>query len=392
MKAKSIKGNSLEEIQSALEDSLADGFTPTLGIAFISVKQDRKEICRILQNKGIDIVGATSCGEFTEGYQGEGSIVILLLNLQREAYCILFEAIGDRQLMDVAAELARSALDRFKKPAFIICTTGVSTKGEYLNGELLVHSIENVIGPEVNIFGGMAGDDGSFTGTYVFTNDQSSDEAIAALILDETKVSLEGIAISGWKPLGTVRTVTKSEDGWLYTIDGHPALEMYLKYLGKKLDSGEAVQKIFEDIGFYYPFLAIDAGDPVVRTPLAIDREKNAIKLDFPVPEGKKLQFSMPPDFDIVDTVLEKANEIKSTSSGNADALLVFSCAGRLAALGPLIASENEGLYETWKAPMAGFFTYGEYGKAINGKHEFHSTTCSWVALKEKHQVTNNNS
>ena len=26
---------------------------------------------------------------------------------------------------------------------------------------------------------------------------------------------------------------------------------------------------------------------------------------------------------------------------------------------------------------------YGELGRAINGKHEFHSTTCSQVALKE---------
>jgi hypothetical protein len=33
---------------------------------------------------------------------------------------------------------------------------------------------------------------------------------------------------------------------------------------------------------------------------------------------------------------------------------------------------------------MAGFFTYGEYGKTINGKPEFHSGTNSWVALKEK--------
>jgi hypothetical protein len=33
---------------------------------------------------------------------------------------------------------------------------------------------------------------------------------------------------------------------------------------------------------------------------------------------------------------------------------------------------------------MAGFYTYGEFGKGLNGKHEFHSTTCSWVTLKEK--------
>lgn len=92
----------------------------------------------------------------------------------------------------------------------------------------------------------------------------------------------------------------------------------------------------------------------------------------------------MPPDFDIVENVLEKANELKNAGQSDAEALLIFSCAGRLAALGPLITSENEGLYNVWKAPMAGFFTYGEYGRAINGKQEFHSTTCSWVALKQK--------
>ena len=56
----------------------------------------------------------------------------------------------------------------------------------------------------------------------------------------------------------------------------------------------------------------------------------------------------------------------------------------RLSALGPMARQENEGLADVWKAPMAGFYTYGEFGKGINGKHEFHSTTNSWVALKEK--------
>jgi len=102
------------------------------------------------------------------------------------------------------------------------------------------------------------------------------------------------------------------------------------------------------------------------------------------VPQGSRFRFSTPPDFDIVETVIGKAKELKDQIHAEADAMLIFSCAGRLSALGPLANSENEGLYDVWKAPMAGFFTYGEYGRAINGKQEFHSTTCSWVALKEK--------
>jgi hypothetical protein len=384
MKAKSIKGKTPEEIEVALENSRADGFKPTLAIVFLSIKVDRKSICEKLHERKIDFLGATSSGEFIDGYQGESSVVILLLELNREYYTILFEDIGERNLTEAATQLAHGALQKFRKPAFILCSTAVSTKGEYFDGGTLIRSVEDAVGFDVNICGGMAGDDAKFTGTYVFTYDQSADIGVAALILDEEKIDIRGMAISGWKPLGTTKTVTKSEDGWVYTIDGQPALDMYLRYLGEQPASGSGPVKIFEEIGFYYPLLAIDAGDPLIRTPLMIDKEKNAIKLDFHVPEGKKLQFSMPPDFDIVENVLTNANEIKNATQSEADALLIFSCAGRLSALGPMIIAENEGLHDIWKAPMAGFFTYGEYGKDIEGKQKFHSTTCSWVALKEK--------
>ena len=60
MKAKSIKGKSPEEIKNELAESMADGFKPTLAIVFISIKQDRKAVCEILNTKGIDVIGATS--------------------------------------------------------------------------------------------------------------------------------------------------------------------------------------------------------------------------------------------------------------------------------------------------------------------------------------------
>ena len=51
MKAKSIKGKSTEEIRAALEKSMADRFKPTLAIVFISVKQDREAISKLLGRK-----------------------------------------------------------------------------------------------------------------------------------------------------------------------------------------------------------------------------------------------------------------------------------------------------------------------------------------------------
>ena len=102
------------------------------------------------------------------------------------------------------------------------------------------------------------------------------------------------------------------------------------------------------------------------------------------IQQGSKFRFSTPPDFDIMETIVNEATKLKNKHQTDADALLIFSCAGRLAALGPLAQQENEGLAKVWDSPMAGFYSYGEYGRGVNGKHEFHSFTNSWIALKEK--------
>ena len=385
MKAKSIKGSSPEEIQSALQQSMADGFKPTLALVFISIKQDRKAVCEVLNNEGIDIFGATSAGEFTDGHQSQGEIAILLLDTSKNNYCILLEEIGDRSLSEVTYNIAQAARQKFKRPGLILSATILSSTGKLLDGNTVVKIMEEVLGSGVSMFGGMAGDDITFTGTHVFTNVQSTDYGLMALVLDEDKINLHGMAISGWKPMGVMRTVTKSDENLIYIIDDCPALEIYLRFLGKDASTAEDQVKFFESISVHYPFLIEREGrDPKICGPIGYDKEKKALICESYVPQGSRLRFSTPPDFEIIDIVITKANELKAESQTDADALLIFSCAGRLSALGPMAQQENEGLADVWKVPMAGFYTYGEFGKGLDGKHEFHSSTNSWVALKEK--------
>jgi len=385
MKAKSIKGKSTEDIQIALQQSMTDDFKPTLAIVFISIKQDRKAVCELLNQNEIDIIGATSCTEFINGHQDEGSIVILLLDLNKAYYTILFQEVGNMTVSDAATQMAQTALQYFSNPAFIICSTGLSTDGKMMDGETLIRSIENVVGVHVNMFGGMAGDDMTFTGTYAFTYNQSTDYGMAVLILNEDKVSLHGMAISGWKPIGVTRTVTKSEDNLIYTIDDQPALDMYMRYLGSELPSDDNKLKFFENLGNQYPIqIEREDRESLMCAPIGFDKENNALLCEINVLQGSRFRFSTPPDFDIVETVINKATELKNTVQTDADAVLIFSCAGRLASLGPMAQQENDGLAEVWNSPMAGFYSYGEFGRSVNGKHEFHSFTNSWVALKEK--------
>ncbi len=385
MKAKSINGNSPEEIKSKLSESMSDGFKPTLAVVFISIKQNRNAVCEILQNKGIDIIGATSCGEFINGHESEGEIVMILLDINRNDYSILFEDIGERSLEDATNHMVQKAFKEYKNPAFILITTLLKSDGRLMDGEGMVKFIEKLAGPDISMFGGMAGDDLSFSGTWVFTQNKSTDYGIIALVLNEAKIELHGLAFSGWKPMGVSRTVTKSEDNLIYTIDNRPALEMYLHLLGQEISSSDDQIDFFDRIGVHYPFqIERENREPKMCNPIGYDKEKQALICESNVPQGASLRFSTPPDFDIIETVIDKAEKLKAERNAEAEALLIFSCAGRLSALGPMAQQENEGLQKVWNTPMAGFYTYGEYGKGLNGKHEFHSTTCSWVALKEK--------
>jgi hypothetical protein len=94
------------------------------------------------------------------------------------------------------------------------------------------------------------------------------------------------------------------------------------------------------------------------------------------------VRFSLPPDFDVIDTVVEDCTEVKNQQ--DADAVIMFSCVSRYLSFGVMTSEEIERVMKVWNAPFIGFFTYGEYGKSKGGKHEFHNNTCCVVTLKEK--------
>ncbi len=385
MRARTIQGNSPDLIRASLQKSMSDGFLPTLAIAFISIKQDREAIRRILCDVGIDVIGATSSGEFNDSQESHGGAVVMLLELDRTHYRILIEEIGQRTIGEAAHNLFHRAKESFEKPAFILLSTYHSASGQVIDGQSLIRHLEEVAGPQLNLFGGMAGDDVTFEGTYVFTHEQETDYGITALVLNEDRISLRGMALSGWKPIGVSRTITKSEGNLIFTIDNKPAFETYLRFLG--IDPATVVDQItfFNTEGIHYPLQIERQGrKPMMCNPIGYDKEKGALICESKIEEGASFRFSTPPDFDIVETILEKAHEIKARTSVGAEALLIFSCAGRLSALGPLAEQENQGLRDIWETPMAGFYTYGEFGRSPDGKHDFHSTTNSWVVLKEK--------
>jgi hypothetical protein len=379
MISKTIKASSTEAITKEIDKATADGFKPTLAIVFLSIKQDREAISKLFDDKGIQIFGATTSGEFINGDIEEGSIVIMLLDMNPKYFKLVFLETGERTTYENAKQMGVEGKNAFKNPAFIIASGWL-----HIDGEKIIEGITEGFGNEVTVFGGMAGDDLAMQGPLVFTNEKSAVNGLLALIVDEDKIEINGIATCGWKPIGTTKTVTKSEGNIVYTIDNKPALDMVMKYLGLDIDL-DSGNDVLTNIGAYYPLqLERENVTPVMRTAMWGNKEDRSLICAGTVPQGSKVRFSLPPDFDAIEQVIDECKEVKKERQQEADALIMFSCISRHLSFGILMTEEIEQVKQVWDAPMVGFFSYGEFGKSRTGKHEFHNNTCCVVALKEK--------
>lgn len=379
MNAKSISGISVEEIKTALYKALEDGFKPTLAFVFISVSLDRKAVVELLDTQNILVFGCTTNGEFVDDITNKNSAALLLLDIKKEYFQIYFEEYPAKNYREVAQKTAKIASERFNRPAFLI---GISDPSA--DGEEVLRGIEDVVGPEVNAFGGGAGDDYSFSNTFVFTNHKDSPGALVCLALDEEKIDIKGIATCGWKAVGTEKTVTKSEGNHVYTVENLPVLDLTAKYGGIEIGN-EKNDNLLMEIAANFPLqLQREKGDPIMRPGLMVDWSDHSYYTSGSVPQGSKVRFSLPPDFDVMEKVVRGVENLKATQMPEADAVIVFSCAGRILSFGPLMNQELEGIKNVWKVPMAGMFSNAELGRATGGNLEMHNLTTCTIALKEK--------
>jgi len=385
MKAQSVRVDSPAALIPVLANMREDGFRPTLAITFVSIRQDRDALRAIMREEGIAVFGATTHGEFIDETLGSGGIAVLFLDMPTDFFQLYFEPFESGNYREVTRDMARRAHERFARPAFLIAGSDMAT-----DAEALLNGFEDVLGPKVNVFGGMAGDDYALKEQFVFTGEASSNNGAVVLALDEEKLIIKGKATGGWKPVGTAKTVTRSEGNRVYTIDDVPALDLTLKYAGLEhlregaKSDGEAVAGSMEILTTLTLQLQREVGDPVLRPGLIVNWDDGSFYCSGTVPQGSKVRFSLPPDFDVMEEVIKGCEALKAREMPDADALVVFSCGGRILSLGPMMNMEIEGIRKVWNVPMAGMFSSAELARATHGNLEMHNLTTCCVALKER--------
>jgi hypothetical protein len=358
---------------------MADGFKPTLALVFMPQKNEVQAISKIFDEKGIFIFGVSSYGQFIDKDHETDSIAVMLLEIKPEHFKLEFLETGNSSTKEIANAIGKKGKKAFDKPAFIIASGGIKT-----DGEKIIEGIQEAAGEDATLFGGLAASDFKVMETFVFSNGKISENGLLALILNEEKISVKGYATGGSQPIGIYHTITKSDGNIVHTIDEQPALDLVLRYCGIGNDELKSEVDMLNLASYFQIQLERGNASPIMRTPMYANLDDRSLVFAGSLPQGSKVKFSILPGFEVVDNLVAEFKEY-SKNITDADAMILFSCAGRLVAFGPYMSDEIDRLNKIWDSPMVGLFSFGEIGRGHDGKYEFYNMTCSLALLKENH-------
>ncbi len=257
----------------------------------------------------------------------------------------------------------------------------VLSEGSTVNGTALVEGMHEVLGSEVTITGGLAGDGVAFSKTIVGLDTPPAPFKVVGIGFYGDGFSVGFGSFGGWDPFGAERTVTKSIDNVLYELDGKPALELYKLYLGDKAAELPASALLF-------PLCIIDGdGQTLVRTILTIDEATQSMTFAGDIPQGCKVRLMKSNHNKLVDGAANATQNSLDILGNHAPALAILvSCVGRKLVLKQRVEEEIEAVKELLgeQASILGFYSYGEL--APKGKDTpcyLHNQTMTITLLAE---------
>jgi hypothetical protein len=252
----------------------------------------------------------------------------------------------------------------------------VLSDGLRINGSELAEGIASALPPGTPVAGGLAGDGNRFARTLVGANCSPTSGMVAAVGLYGAGLAFRTGSGGGWTVFGPRRKITASNRNVLHTLDGMPAIELYDTYLGP-----EAGQ--LPGSGLRFPLLIRDpGGKALIRTLLAVDRQRGTLTFAGNLPEGWTAQL-MRANFE---RLSEGAGSAVRSIGGTAEAALLVSCIGRRLVLGQRTEDEIDAVEAGLgtEAPIAGFYSYGEFAASqAGGPVELHNQTMTVLTLSE---------
>jgi hypothetical protein len=246
------------------------------------------------------------------------------------------------------------------------------------NGCALLRGMAAVLGEDLPISGGTAGDNGKFDQTWQFAGNRVfSDAAVAIGFSGDLKLGT-GIR-SGWAPIGLAKKVTRASGKILYELNGEPALNVFERFLGKHARKLPAIGVEYP-LGLLGQWGDVGANDYcLLRATMSVNREDGSISFAGEIPEGAMVSLTCGDTTSILDAA-EKAAQLALSDLGDSKPGLIFcySCMARKIVLGRRTHEEIDRIRRVVgpSVPILGFYTYGEYCRMrCSGPSYLHNET-----------------
>jgi methyl-accepting chemotaxis protein len=333
------------------------------------------------------LIGASTAGEFTE--RGDAKKAVSLFALAGAFH--IHAGMGAGLKADPQAALERAvdglpiALNGYPHRTAILLLDPLAGNGE--EATLIASSL---LGSDVRLAGGAAGDDLAMHRTHVSCGDRvGTDAAVVALIFSKEPL---GVGVChGHRPMSARSLrVTRSQGNVVHEIEGRPAWKVWQEETREHARAaGIDVYAIppGKEVSYllcYEAGLASGAQDYKIRAPLSRNAD-DSISFACGIPEGSVFWITESNPERQIESAREAARRARAQMGGRAVAgAIVFDCICRNLILEGDFNRAVRGISdELGGVRLAGFETYGEIALDAGDLSGFHNTTTVVLAFPE---------
>ena len=357
------------------------GKDPKLLVVFCSDAYDLQALLDAINKESgsVPLIGCSTAGEIATNGPAETSVVVTALGGPGFSVSTRAAMQVSSRLREAGEEVAACLEDVNERPHRVLM---LLTDGLAGDQQEIVRGAYGVVGAEVPMVGGCAGDDLKMKVTRQFWGNRVLGDAIVAAAIGSHAPIGIGVR-HGWRKVGEPMLVTKSGDNRVYALDDQPALDVYLDRLDAPTEA-RTDPAAFTRFALTHPLgLSGRSGEPHVRFIGEANFEDRSLGCIAEVPQSALAWFMEGDE----QSVLQATDDACAEALGNLGGqkplgMIAFDCIARRGVLGdPGIAREIERVAEHAEgAPVAGFYTYGEIART-HGISGFHNQTLVVLAV-----------
>ncbi|MBC3863635.1 FIST C-terminal domain-containing protein [Undibacterium jejuense] len=332
--------------------------SPQLILVFGCVEHfSHPDFFRILKSAfpAAEMVGCTTAGEISSAVVSNSTSIITAIHFESASFQVATAELKEMDASFQAGKVLAHQLQSSDLKAVMLFGQGVN-----INGSALIEGMVNVLGTSLPVTGGLAGDDGAFSKTFILSPQGVSTSDVVAIGLKGEKLLFSHGSFGGWRAFGPTRKVTKCVGNVLYELDGNPALDVYKRYLGD-------YAKDLPGSGLLFPFEMLgDSRESLgqIRTILGINEGDGSLILAGAINPDGYLRLMHAHTNDLVDGAEMAAHATVDglpSPSGQSLGLLV-SCVGRKLVMGGRVDEEVEAVQDILgkNTVLCGFYSNGE--------------------------------